>query len=753
MSPIAGTNGPNQNHRRGSETGASVSGQSLLDTGERETVSQDATLSSALDVISRALNLYGQSALTMEKLQSIVSTLQEKRDPEIPSHPRAQIVHRVSTEYGQRMYLDKPQWVEGASSFRGAPVGTRPVPDIPTYLFKHSDICFLVYRDYNFSISGRGDSKQEYQNSQSSLKHNAETITPVTEELLAAVESFLEHYNFLNTIEPSKLSAPYCALYHTRGDDLKEFMKTLDDEPQRQFQALLDYVYSEYAEEYSAVDEITNRGKITYAYIQYLFKPGDVVVNLDSHNSQGYICKNWLERPLVNISSKVSGKKSTIQTRILNCWNWAFDGIFSRQSVDLSLTFDINDQSERNIDDLDIRPLKYVNEETKSRLESRGKWVWRFRVRCLVSYCEMDARFYGFTRGRYMIDMMMYRELCNDKHNSQNRPTTIDQLGPDILRKHNPPDIGLIYAMPKMIKGFNLKRKKWVDLEVDRIEEVVWDKEAFDNLVLDEDTKNMIQAMISNKIETEMSTDLIRGKGNGLILLLHGGPGTGKTLTAESVAEVVEKPLYAVTCGDIGTEPESVETYLESVLHIGKTWGCIVLLDEADVFLEQRDLNNPRRNALVSIFLRAFEYYEGILILTSNRVDIFDKAFQSRIHLAVHYHDLTSNQRKEIWRNFIKHLERLHEGGIDIEELYIYLDELAKHEINGREIRNIITTARQYVRWQRDELKKRELKLNYKVMDDVLQTTQKFNQYTREITWARERPESTGGGLTGNVLE
>lgn len=48
--------------------------------------------------------------------------------------------------------------------------------------------------------------------------------------------------------------------------------------------------------------------------------------------------------------------------------------------------------------------------------------------------------------------------------------------------------------------------------------------------------------------------------------------------------------------------------------------AAVVLLDEADVFLEERDVRDLNRNALVSVFLRALEYYEGILILTSNRV-------------------------------------------------------------------------------------------------------------------------------------
>ncbi|EAT87525.1 hypothetical protein SNOG_05134 [Parastagonospora nodorum SN15] len=108
--------------------------------------------------------------------------------------------------------------------------------------------------------------------------------------------------------------------------------------------------------------------------------------------------------------------------------------------------------------------------------------------------------------------------------------------------------------------------------------------------VLKEEKKELIRALISVHIgqKQTVKTDFMDGKGEGLIILLHGGPGTGKTLTAESVAEFAERPLYRVTCGDIGTDAEGVEKYLESVLFIGSTWGCVVLLDEADVFFEER---------------------------------------------------------------------------------------------------------------------------------------------------------------------
>ena len=113
-----------------------------------------------------------------------------------------------------------------------------------------------------------------------------------------------------------------------------------------------------------------------------------------------------------------------------------------------------------------------------------------------------------------------------------------------------------------------------MDLSVDRISEVLWNKQAFENLVVNSKTKELVKALVISRVAGEESTDFIQGKGNGLVVLLHGGPGTGKTFTAEGVAEMAEKPLYRVTCGDVGTKPEEVEKYLESILHLGKTWDC-----------------------------------------------------------------------------------------------------------------------------------------------------------------------------------
>ncbi|KAK0121303.1 hypothetical protein ONS96_011477 [Cadophora gregata f. sp. sojae] len=195
-------------------------------------------------------------------------------------------------------------------------------------------------------------------------------------------------------------------------------------------------------------------------------------------------------------------------------------------------------------------------------------------------------------------------------------------------------------------------------------------------------------------------------------------------------------PLYSVTCGDIGIEVDKVEQYLERVLYLGKKWNCVLLLDEADVFLEERSLNDLKRNSLVSVFLRTLEYYEGILILTSNRVGTFDEAFRSRIQLALHYPKLTPPFRRRIWQNFFDILSEDKED-VDLPDLTSHMDELSKREMNGREIRNALTSARQLASYK-------GVTLEWRHLLETMSVGEVFGKYLRDVhghadeDWARE---------------
>jgi SpoVK/Ycf46/Vps4 family AAA+-type ATPase len=325
-----------------------------------------------------------------------------------------------------------------------------------------------------------------------------------------------------------------------------------------------------------------------------------------------------------------------------------------------------------------------------------------------------------------MVDLNTYNLMHSEK--SEKSEKHQNYFSYDAMACEESPEAQFLLCLPATIYGFNMQEKSWTNLLVSNIEPMKWDKESFKSLAVDTETKEIITALVTNKIAADEATDVISGKGNGLIVLLHGGPGTGKTLTAESVAELAERPLYRVTCGDIGTTAEEVEKYLKSVLELGKIWNCVVLLDEAEVFLQERSLNDLQRNALVSVFLRVLEYYDGILILTSNRVGTFDEAFKSRIQLALHYEPLKEAQRRKIWENFLTHLEKFEstEAQVDLASLRENLVQLARFKLNGRQIRNVITTARQMA------LHKRQA-VNFTAIKHVIQVSTKFDQYLKKL--------------------
>jgi len=85
------------------------------------------------------------------------------------------------------------------------------------------------------------------------------------------------------------------------------------------------------------------------------------------------------------------------------------------------------------------------------------------------------------------------------------------------------------------------------------------------------------------------------------------------------------------------------------------------------------------------------EYYEGILFLTTNRLETMDAAFQSRIHVAIKYNPLAPAVRRQIWENFIKRLDQREAEGK--RELLDHLDDIQEWELNGRQIRNVLGIA------------------------------------------------------------
>jgi hypothetical protein len=127
------------------------------------------------------------------------------------------------------------------------------------------------------------------------------------------------------------------------------------------------------------------------------------------------------------------------------------------------------------------------------------------------------------------------------------------------------------------------------------------------------------------------------------------------------------------------------------------------------------------------VFLRMLEYYRGILFLTTNRLGTMDLAFQSRISIAIKYNALDAPLRRRIWENFIDRLDNAEAEAK--EQLRKNLDDLQEWDLNGRQIRNILTIAQSLALAQG----RRRGALKYSHVEQVAIETLNFQDYFEEI--------------------
>ncbi|EKM57276.1 uncharacterized protein PHACADRAFT_254960 [Phanerochaete carnosa HHB-10118-sp] len=391
------------------------------------------------------------------------------------------------------------------------------------------------------------------------------------------------------------------------------------------------------------------------------------------------------------------------------------------------------------INQLNCYPIKYHPNESELRrsLIARGrKWI-SYRGIHHVFYKGMasacTSRPYKYNvNSRIMIDRANFRrhnpnyELPQIKRqvegddsgwgspppldpNRNVRTLSVQTHAPQDEPDEEPTDEELMLASP-VLHGFSLTDKTWLEFNVQKIAEIEWNDEAFEKLVLPAGRKTLMRSLVEAHKADLGFDDFVKGKGHGLVINLFGPPGVGKTLSAEATSEHVRSPLYVIGGGDLGTTAGELDTALQKVFDIATHWKAIVLIDEADVFLEQRSLHDLERNAMVAVFLRHLEYYRGILFLTTNRVRTFDEAFLSRIHIALHFRELSHEAKMQVWSSFLQKV------GTDMPQEQ--LERLAERDINGRQIKNATRTANSLAAGRGEKLHYGHLAETLDAMDD-----------------------------------
>ncbi|KAG6906976.1 hypothetical protein DXG01_011141 [Tephrocybe rancida] len=431
-------------------------------------------------------------------------------------------------------------------------------------------------------------------------------------------------------------------LFHSR----RHFQERLNEERANdpldkdlifELEAMVNLIEEDYGATTSDVERLISEGRITYALLWSLFPPGCLVYRRHPQLNQHQVMK-------YQVSDYTTIEQ--VPHFVMLCEIISNDGNhFGLAQIKTQIKTFIGTV---RIQDLDFLPLRHHPDHEKiyGDVVSRG-----------LKFSRLEQQLFETSGSAFL-------EVGERFKDSELRVFTAN---------------GRVMINSKSFGGFALEN----------LQPVEWSDTAFESLVLGRNEKQIIRALIqqhSNRKNT--LDDVISGKGKGFIGLLSGNPGCGKTLTAEAVAEAVQMPLYVVGAGDLGISARDVDHALLRIFELAARWNAVVLLDEADVFLHKRTPLALAQNALVAVFLRHLEYYQGILILTTNMNENFDPAFESRIHFCMRYPDLDHSSRKSVWETFVQRALGDRSGFTEAHFNY-----LADHKLNGRQIKNTVNVA------------------------------------------------------------
>ncbi|KAI1454689.1 P-loop containing nucleoside triphosphate hydrolase protein [Annulohypoxylon moriforme] len=509
-----------------------------------------------------------------------------------------------------------------------------------------------------------GDSKKPLQ------LHSIIVQSPLLKSVLGGV--FSGYPGVTTTLEELKFQAPFWEFFY-RWQALEEVLGRLESDKLEHTSLLVDTLTDQLGDVHRVAKDQAKNNVITYDFLWSLFPPGSLVYTR-LHDQD---CLLEVQR--------TKYYEGSVETYYLHCMQTNWDGErFGWESKTIEIPKFSGTQS---IQDLNIYPVAHhkTPEEIKSRLLERGNKFVSLGGRYHKAYCGIIHASNQGPSGKFHINerVVVDAEAFSDHVESSSYLHSYEkEVG--LSEQHR------MICTP-VVKAYGLKTKCWGRVYVDDITDIQWDQDAFDHLVLKDETKELVKSLVSAQIKETSSLafdDVVKGKGQGMILLLTGEPGVGKTLTAETVAEKARRPLYAVSAGELGISSHDVEEGLTKIFDLAYKWDAVLLLDECDVFLEERTSDNLQRNQLVSVFLRMLEYFRGILFLTTNRVSVFDVAFQSRIHLTLHYNGLDYASRKKIWEVLLKLAQA------DSSLSKADLDIISQEPLNGRQIKNAVKAAK-----------------------------------------------------------
>ncbi len=222
---------------------------------------------------------------------------------------------------------------------------------------------------------------------------------------------------------------------------------------------------------------------------------------------------------------------------------------------------------------------------------------------------------------------------------------------------------------------------------------------TLDDVVLHPKTRETLQTVVK-QVDKSVAKKLrewgIKGKRKGIDarIIFYGAAGTGKTMTAMSLAKTLKRPILSFDCSKIlsmyvGESEKNVRRIFDDFKELSTKAKVepILLLNEADQFLSSRSEGagssaDKMHNQMQNIFLEQIEQFEGILIATTNLLGNIDKAFSRRFNHKIEFKKPGKKQRLRLWQFMLPENADYEEG--------FELSLLTRYELTGGQINLII---------------------------------------------------------------
>ena len=229
--------------------------------------------------------------------------------------------------------------------------------------------------------------------------------------------------------------------------------------------------------------------------------------------------------------------------------------------------------------------------------------------------------------------------------------------------------------------------------------ELVDSDTTLDDVVLHVKTKETLENLM-RQVDKEVINRLvawgIKDKKSGIDarIIFYGAAGTGKTMTAYSLAKSLKRQVLAFDCSKIlsmyvGESEKNVRKIFDTFYELSEKTKTepILLLNEADQFLGARTSGtttgaDQMHNQMQNIFLEQIENFRGMLIATTNLLENIDKAFSRRFNYKIEFKKPDEAQRVELWNNMLP-VDAPYEKKFDVIEL-------SKYSLTGGQINLII---------------------------------------------------------------